>query len=87
MRRSNQVSLELDMVIDETDFPIISNAWEMYYGVKSEVVTWSGPGGGCPIVRFTGEESDVWEMVYLEFTNEHEDDTDFLMSGAEDVAD
>ena len=75
--------LDLDCV-DQGDLSIWLGAVEMYYGLETEILTENGPAG-CSLVRFIGEENNIWDLLYLEYTSEDEDEADFLMSHAKEL--
>jgi hypothetical protein len=88
-------SITLDMVVNETE-PATAQAaidefkqellvirrWteEEIAELTFEPVTDNGPGGGWPVVRVTGDDRAMRDML-LVYTGGDEDEADYLLNG------
>lgn len=52
------------------DFPSIMREIEKEYKVKATVVSWTGPGGGWPEMKFEGSKENLTRLLKERFDDE-----------------
>ncbi len=71
--KSIRGSIELDVAVEPNELADFLVAVDSKYVVTSEIVTLRGPGGGWPVVRFSGAVDAVSTLV-----NDYDDGVDLL---------
>jgi len=74
-------TIEMDCVLFTGNAEIDLEFWAYMErnNILPNVITWNGPGGGNPVVHFTGTDEALRNMLADVFESD-EDDVDFYMS-------
>lgn len=68
---TNTTTIELDIVNESEALDVIlPRMTEGYDGITYSVVTLDGPGGGWPLVRFTGPRNSIQAMLDNEYVGD-----------------
>jgi hypothetical protein len=75
-------TIELDTRLDFSDPSTLEFfSFLEKHNICPEIVTWTGPAGGNPLVMYTGTDADLRNMLENFYDDGSEDFVEFYMNG------